>query len=272
MWSKGINGWTFPANLSWVLAARMAVEAGFAAIEPVLAEAGELTLESSSGQCRGLGESIRAAGCEVTALASKLTWQTPFTSPDAQVRQRAIELTMAALDRARWLGAPVLLVVPGVVGRWNARLPEVGYADALHHAHDALRRLALAGEARRVVIAIENVWSRFLLSPTEMADLIDRVNSPWVRVYLDVGNVLAFGYPQDWIDVLGRRIERVHVKDYRLEAGTPQGFCPLGDGDVDWPAVMAALKRHRYQAPLIYEGPGELPDISRRMDAILAAT
>ena len=89
-------------------------------------------------------------------------------------------------------------------------------------------------------------------------------------VYLDVGNVLPFGYPQDWIDSLGSRIFRVHAKDYRLAAGTPAGFCLPGDGDVDGPEAAAALKRIRYDGPLTFEGQGDLADISARLDRILA--
>jgi L-ribulose-5-phosphate 3-epimerase len=90
-------------------------------------------------------------------------------------------------------------------------------------------------------------------------------------VYFDVGNALRFGFPQDWIRTLGRRIVRIHLKDFRLSVGTVEGVCPLGEGDVDWPAVMTALHRMRYDGPLTCEGPGDLADIARRIDRILAA-
>ena len=114
-----------------------------------------------------------------------------------------------------------------------------------------------------------NVWNRFLHSPVELADLIDRVNSNWVGAYFDIGNVLAYGYPQDWITTLGHRIVRVHVKDFALDPGGPNGFCPLGEGDVDWPAVRAALEHAGYDGPLTYEGKGSLADIAKRMDTVL---
>lgn len=267
---KGINGWTFPPGSRWADAARAARAAGFEAIEPILAPEGELTPVTDEIACRRLGDQIREAGLEIAALATGLFWQTSLTAPDQASRRRARELAIAALDRARWTGAPVLLIVPGLVGRWNAREPAVPYEDAMLCAFEALRELSYEAEARNVTIGIENVWNRFLLSPVEMRELIDRVNSAWVRVYLDVGNVLKFGYPQDWIQTLSSRIIRVHVKDYRLDSGTPEGFCLPGDGDVDWPAVMAALRRIRYQGPITYEGRGELAEISQRLDRILA--
>ena len=269
---KGINGWTFPAGTRWADAARLARRAGFDAIEPILEAHGELTPATDEGSCRQVGTAIRELGLEVGSLATGLFWETHYTSPEAAVRTRARELTIAGLDRARWLGAPALLVVPGVVGHFERpKQPVIGYADALNYACEALEKLSAEAESRGVVIAVENVWNQFLLSPVEMREFIDRVNSPWFGVYLDVGNVLKFGFPRDWIDTLGQRITRVHLKDFKLEVGTIDGFCPLGDGDVDWPAVMAALRRQRYDGPITFEGPGDLTDISGRIDRILAA-
>ncbi|MEP0843406.1 MAG: sugar phosphate isomerase/epimerase [Phycisphaerae bacterium] len=267
--TKGINGWTFPAGTSWAEAARQARSAGFEVLEPILAADGELSPGTDEAACRAVGDQIRRAGVAVGALVPAFYWQVPLTSPDPQIRGQSFELTLAALDRANWLGAPVLLIVPGVVGRWNAKTPAARYEEALFHAYEALRRLAFEGERRNVTLAVENVWNRFLLSPVEMRDFIDRVGSPWVRVYFDVGNVLAFGYPQDWIDALGPRIVRVHARDYRLEGGTPQGFCLPGDGDVDWPEVFAALARSGYDGPITFEGRGDLAEISSRLDRLL---
>lgn len=268
---KGANAWTFPEGTPLAEAIRAVRAAGFDAFEPTINAKGELTPETGEAACRRAGDQIRAAGLEVACLASSLSWEFPFTAADPAARARAVESTIASLDRARWIGAPVLLVLPGVVARWwEPKQPLVGYADALKRSSEALKRLAGEAESRRVILGVENVWNQFLLSPVEMRDLVDRVNSPWVRAYFDVGNVLKFGFPQDWIDTLGPRIARVHVKDFKLSVGTVDGFCPLGDGDVDWKAVMAALTRIGYDGPLTYEGPGDPADIARRLGRILA--
>jgi len=174
------------------------------------------------------------------------------------------------MDRAAWLGAEAILIVPAVVGRWNSKDPQVSYADALHRTHDALRRLVPEAEARGVGLAMENVWNRFLLSPIEWRDLVDRVNSPYVGVYFDVGNVMPFGYPQDWITILGHRILRMHFKDYDLSKSGTDGFVPVGDGDVNWAAVVAALSDAQYDGPIIHEGKGDLQEIRGRMDRVLS--
>ena len=125
-------------------------------------------------------------------------------------------------------------------------------------------------EQRGVTIALENVWNGFLLSPVEMADLIDRINSPWIGAYFDVGNILKFGTPEDWIRTLGRRMVRVHVKDFKVAVGTSAGFVPPGDGDADWPAIITAMKEVGYDGPLTCEGPGDPVEMSRRIDRIMA--
>lgn len=270
---KSINGWTFPADMPIAEAARIAKGCGFAGFEPTLNAAGELTPSTSEDDCRRIGESIRAAGLQVVSLASGLFWQTHYTHPDPLVRQAAKELTVACLDRARWLGAEVLLVVPGVVRRDKepGRLV-CSYADALNRSFLALQELMPQAERRGVTIALENVWNGFLLSPLELCDLIDRVNSPWIGAYFDVGNVLKFGAPEDWIRILGPRIARVHVKDFKVSVGTAAGFVPPGDGDADWPAIMSALRQVAYDGPLTFEGPGDPAEMSRRVDTVMAGS
>jgi hexulose-6-phosphate isomerase len=266
---KGINAWHFASGTPLAVAARAARAAGFEAFEPTLNPQGELTAHTPEVDCRQLAEHIRDTGLEITALACGMFWTISLTSRDAQVRGEAYDLALACLDRARWLGAPVVLIVPGVVSHFQTGGFESSYADALRYAFDALRKLSFEAEARGVIIGIENVWNQFLVSPVEMRDFIDRINSPWVAAYFDVGNVLRYGIPQDWILTLGKRIARVHVKDFRVRVGTIDGFCSIGDGDVDWPAVMAALRFVGYDGPLTFEGRGELADISKRLDTIL---
>jgi len=267
---KAVNGWTFAPGTALVQAAKASALAGFGAFEPVLNAEGELSLATAEAECRKLGDTIRAAGLGVASLACGLFWQWHFTAQSPADRRKAWDITIAGLDRARWLGTDALLVIPGVVTHFRRpRELLCGYADALKLTFDALRGLVAEAEKRGVVLAIENVWNQFLLSPVEICELIDRLNSPWVRVCLDVGNVVKFGLPEDWVDTLGRRICRVHLKDFKTAVGTVEGFCLPGDGDVNWPAVMAALKRIHYSGPLIFEGRGDLVDISRRIDAVL---
>jgi len=271
---KSVNSWMFPRTMALAEMARAVRAAGFDAMEVTADAEGELTIASDETTCRKLAGQIREAGLEVASLACGLFWGSNYASPDAADRAKARELTLAALDRAQWMGTDAIWVVPAVVSHFERPAQMVcGYAEAMRLTYEALRELAPEAEARGVVIAIENVWNGFLLSPVEMRDLIDRVNSPWVGVYLDVGNVVKLGFPQDWIDILGQRIVRIHLKDFKADVGNLSGFCPLTEGDVDWPAVMVALKRVGYDGPLTYEtygGTDDLDEISERVDRILS--
>ena len=123
-----------------------------------------------------------------------------------------------------------------------------------------------------MVIALENVWNKFLLSPLEMARYVDEFRSPWVRAYFDVGNVVLFGFPQDWIRTLGRRIIKVHLKDFRFQKMLAE-FVPLREGAIEWPQVHQALGEIGYSGTATVELPGGdqayLQEVSRRVDLIL---
>ena len=107
------------------------------------------------------------------------------------------------------------------------------------------RLLPLARELK-VVIAVEEVWNKFLLSPMEFARYVDEFDSPWLKAYFDVGNVVFYGFPQDWIRALGPRIVKVHLKDFQLDR--PNGrfaWKNLGEGDIDWLGGPARPGRRR---------------------------
>ena len=96
-------------------------------------------------------------------------------------------------------------------------------------------------------IGVENIWNKFLLSPLEMRRFIDEIDCPNVGVWLDVANMMMFGYPEQWIRILGKRIVKVHFKDFRRAVKSLDGFVDLLAGDVDWKAVREGLEAIGYQ-------------------------
>jgi hexulose-6-phosphate isomerase len=104
-----------------------------------------------------------------------------------------------------------------------------------------------------------------------MRDFIDSFGSRQVVAYFDVGNVLSTGYPEHWIKILGARIRRVHIKDYKVAVGTAAGFCDLLEGDVNFEAVKKALAEIHYDGYVTAEisfVPGGLQKTARAMKAI----
>ncbi len=247
-----------------------AASAGFEGIELVLSADGPLTRNSPDDVWQRLPERAAEHGLKLVGLASAAFLERNYGSPEPVDRAAARDLTLWMLDRAAACEIDAILVIPAVVGRAGEPRPRVGYADAYNRTLDALCSLRHEAEARAVTIGLENVWNRFLLSPLEAARLIDEVGSPHVGWYFDVGNVLAYGYPEDWIAVLGRRIVRVHAKDYDVSRPGPAGFCPLGEGSVNWAAVVAALRRSGYDGPMTYEGDAPTRTTCERLRAILS--
>jgi hexulose-6-phosphate isomerase len=247
--------------------------AGYDGVEMNFWEHGEgpLSLESTETEVRALAAVAARIGVELpSAMTGAVLRATPLLHPDPSVRQLAVERMSAALERLHWLGAGALLVHPGQLRS------DTPYDKAMAWTQEALRALVPAVERTGVDVAIENVWNKFLLSPLDMREVVDGVGHPSVGAYFDVGNVLLFGFPEHWIQILGTRIKRVHVKDFKRSIGTGRGFCQLLDGDADYPAVVRALRQIGYDGYLTSEvGASEMPEgqtmvhTSARMDRIL---
>ncbi len=250
-WVLGINQWAMP-GLDVRMASTLAKRAGFEAIELNLDEDGELGLRTGDEDARMLGRAVEDAGVRVGGLATGLYWRYSPTSDDAATRHKAADIARRQLSLAHALGAGAVLVVPGGVGEPMGG-PLVRYDVAYERAREFVAALAPEAESAGVDLAVENVWNKLLLSPLEMRQFVDGVASERVGVYFDVGNVLLYGYPEHWIDILGPRIRRVHLKDFRRAVGTLDGFVAIGAGDVDWEAVGEALRRSGYDGPLTAE-------------------
>lgn len=207
VFKKGISIWAFQNGSDIPACIRAAADAGFEGIELALNEAGPLGLDASDSELRGYRQQADDAGIEITSLATGLYWSYPLTASVPEIRAKSEEIVRRQLDTAAVLGVDTILVVPGTVGAEFILGSEVVHYDiAYDRAFDSLARLAQYAAERKVCVGVENVWNKFLLSPLEMRQFIDDICSPWVGSYFDVGNVLATGYPDQWIRILGKRI------------------------------------------------------------------
>ncbi|MGB9877073.1 MAG: sugar phosphate isomerase/epimerase family protein [bacterium] len=250
---KSINIWAFPPNLSVREAFQLAKEAGLDGVELNIEEQGTppyaLPLTISEKEVVEIRKEAEQVGILLGTTSSGVHWQYRLTSPDQRVREKAVEYTKMRLRINRWLGANVLLLVPGAVS------PEEPYDLAIERSRECIKQLIEDAEKNKVIIGVENVWNKMLLSPLEMRDFIDSIQSEWVGAYFDVGNVLNYSFPEQWIRILGQRIKAVHVKDFRLSVGNINGFVNLLEGDVNWPEVSKALKEINYQGFVTAELP-----------------
>ncbi len=223
-------------------AMQKAKELGFDAIELAIAGKGVLTHQTTQDQCEDIAAAGKKIGIEISSLACGESWTCSPTANDPDTRKRIIEFTQKALRIAKWLGTDAYLFVPGAVDVFFLPDAEViPYDVCYQRASEAIRQILPSAKETGVAICIENVWNKFLLSPLEMRDFIDSFEAEMVGAYFDVGNVLLTGYPEQWIRILGERIKRVHVKDFKLSVGTVEGFVDLLEGDVNFQAVKEAL-------------------------------
>jgi L-ribulose-5-phosphate 3-epimerase len=214
-------------------------------------------------------------GLAIPSVCGRDHWGKPLSDPDPKVRAEGLEALKQTLRDAKRYGASSVLLVPGVVSK------EVSYADAYTRSQAEIRKAVPLAEELGVKIAIENVWNHFLLSPLEAARYVDEFQSPAVGWHFDVGNILNYGWPEQWIRILGPRIQKLHIKEFsrkkRDDQGLWKGFdVALLEGDNAWPAVMKAVDAIGYHGWAITEqGGGDSPeglkDLVQRLEKILAS-
>ncbi|OBZ13128.1 MULTISPECIES: sugar phosphate isomerase/epimerase [Bacillales] len=275
---KGINIWSFKGDSTIADCITTAKKAGFDGIELSLNETGELSLAATDNEIRDIQNRLEEAELEIAGLATGLYWSYPMTSENAATREKAIDVCKKQLELAAALGVDTILVIPGAVGVDFIPDSEItDYEYAYDRALESIGKLVPFAESAGVSIGIENVWNKFLLSPLELRSFIDAHGSANVGSYFDVGNALQNGYPEQWIRILGHRIKKVHFKDYRRQAGGLHGFVDLLAGDVDYPAVMTALRAIGYDnyvtgemiPPYNHHSEQIIFNTSKAMDAIL---
>ncbi len=265
---KGISIWSF-AEPDLRKCMELAKDAGYDGLELALDEHGLVSMDSTEEDLAKVKAMAEEVGIELYSVACGLYWTYNYTSANTENVARAKEITKKQLWVASKLGCDTILVVPGAVEVAFDPGEVVEYDVAYNRALEALRELAPVAEELKVSIGVENVWNRFLLSPMEMADFIDKVGNDYVGAYFDVGNVLFSGYPEHWIKILNKRIKKVHFKDYRRKAGDLHGFVDLLAGDVNWPAVMAQFASIGYDGWVSAE---MLPPYTHYPEAILYNT
>ncbi|MHB0958173.1 MAG: sugar phosphate isomerase/epimerase family protein [Pirellulaceae bacterium] len=253
-----------------------AAQLGFDGIQLFVSRQGYLSLEGDDVRAQAVAQRARSSGMALTSLEIE-PFSFSLTDDDVAVRAQGEATVRRALQMAAAMEAPGVLVIPGYVGLpWDPSVPPVRYDLAYDRLRNCLQTLAPAAEYVGCPILIENIWNMFLVSPLEMRQLIDEVASPQVGVLFDTGNVVQFGFPEQWIRILGRRIREVHLKDFRRTVGTVAGFVSLLEGDVNWPEVMAALGEISYDGfltaevfPYAHHGETVLAHTSETMDRLM---
>jgi hexulose-6-phosphate isomerase len=253
---KALQFGMLPPQLSDADKFKLAKKCGFQGIEA--------SPMDDLNEARKLGELARQAGVPIHSIVFG-GWHATLSDPNAEVAKKGLTGMETALRSAHAMGAETVLLVPAIVTE------TVSYGDAYKRSQENIRKLLPLAEEMRVVIAVENVWNKFLLSPLEFARYVDEFDSPWLKAYFDIGNVIIFGFAQDWIRTLGKRIVKIHLKDFKRNG---YKWTNLLEGDVNWPEVGKALEEIGYRGFMTTELSGGdeayLTDLANRIDRIVA--
>lgn len=220
-----------------------------------------------------LTKAIDKTGVIIPSTVNKDHWSIPLSSSDASVRQKIVKSIGESIETTKILGGDTVLVVPGVVNK------DMPYEMAYNNALMAVRDIIPMAEKANIKIGFENVWNNFILSPVEAKHFLDEINHPLIGWYFDIGNVLRYGWPEHWIETLNSKIFKLHAKEFSIkkmnDEGLWKGFSvELGQGDVNWSAVMTKIKQIDYKGEWITLelGGGDrqhLLKLSNQFDSIL---
>ncbi|MEF9973087.1 MAG: sugar phosphate isomerase/epimerase family protein [Clostridia bacterium] len=237
----GVSFYTFAQDVDILTACREVKKAGYDGVELVLSEEGSLNMHASDQTLREMRAMVEGEGLKISSVGAWNIWEHNMAGEDAREAQRARDIVKKQIDCAAAFGADAVLVVPGWVGTPFAP-GIVRYDVAYDNAQKALFQLEPHARAAGVAMAVENVWNKLLLSPIEFRGFLDAIDSPFVGAYFDVGNIIYVGYPEQWIEILGSRIKRLHFCDCRFDQAGLGMFVDLLEGDVDFEKVMPAIR------------------------------
>lgn len=246
-----------PKEMSYRERFQLAADVGFEAVE-----AQTITDPREAEEIR---EAALKTRTRIHSVMNMDHWKYPLSSADPEIVERSMKGMETSLRNAKFWGADSVLLVPAVVNS------QTSYREAYVRSQAQIRKLIPLAKELGVVIAIEEVWNKFLLSPIEFARYVDEFKSPSVKAYFDVGNIVLYGFPQDWIRTLGTRIYKIHLKDFNTKT---KEFVALQEGSVEWPEVLKALGEIAFSGYLTVELPAGderyLRDVNRRVGQILA--
>ena len=250
-----------PTTLGWKDRFALAKEVGFDGVE--------MQTMTDRAEAEAVARASEETGLTIHSVMNMAHWENPISSADPEVVKRSVDGMKTSLTNAALWKAGVVLLVPAVVNATTS------YAEAWSRSQRVIRdQLLPVATGFKVTIAVEEVWNKFLLSPLEFVRYVDDFKSPYLKAYFDVGNVVLYGFPQDWIRTLGSRIVRLHLKDFKMDRSEGRfDWKNIGEGDIDWQDVRRALNEIAFNgwATTEIEG-GErayLSDVVKRVDRFL---
>ena len=208
-------------------------------------------------------------GLKAASVCGAVHWAKPLSDPNPSTREAGLEGLKQTLKDAKRYGASSILLVPGVARNG------VSYDECFERSVAEIKKTVPLAEELGVKIAVENVWNEFITKPEQAVAFMDAIGSPMIGWHFDIGNVIRYAAPETWIPILGKRILKLHIKEFSKEKKFSVKFF---QGDNNWPAIMAALDKVGYQGWGISEQPSDqtkdpdsLKAFAEDMDRIFAS-
>ncbi|HTG58929.1 MAG TPA: sugar phosphate isomerase/epimerase family protein [Terriglobia bacterium] len=249
---KSIGDNMIPKDWSFEQGLELIKKSGYDGVELWLGDVPWFQMSTTDAQVEALRRKVESAGLVVSNVSTGLHWESPLSARDPKTREQALRIVERQIETSQILGTDAILVVAGLVTE------EVPYNEVYLRCLDAMKQLAPTAAKAGVKIGCENCNSeqRFLVSPREFWTFLNEVNHPFVGIHLDVGNIHDTGFAEQWIEMHGPRITRIHLKDvnkHRGRCGDQSVYTNLFLGDNNWPAIRAALAKVGYDGWLVAE-------------------
>ncbi len=249
-----------PKELSYEERFKLALDVGFPAMEAQTTD--------DDAEAEKIAAAAEKVGLRIHSVMNMAHWSHPLSSPDPADVDASVAGMTASIRQAKLYGADAVLLVPAVVRE------DTTYEQAWERSQKVVReRILPVAEEHNIIVAMEEVWNKFLLTPRDFCQYVDEFKSPLVKAYFDVGNVVHYGVPQHWIRALGDRIVKVHLKDYSRQASFVN-LGDAGDGGVNWPEIRKAFDAISYNGYVTVELKGGdreyLADVAQRVNKLLA--
>jgi hexulose-6-phosphate isomerase len=240
------QGWSFEQGLELIK------KAGYDGVELWLGDVPWFQMKTTDAEVNELLRKVQNAGLVVSNVSTGLHWETPLSARDPKVRDQAVRIVERQLETAQLLKTDAILVVAGLVTE------EVPYNEVYQRCVDVLQPLGDKAAEAKVKLGCENcnAEQRFLMGPREFQSFLKDINKPYVGIHLDVGNIHETGFAEQWIEIHGPNITRIHLKDvkkHRGRCGEESVYTNLFLGNNNWPAIHAAMQKVGYDGWLVAE-------------------
>ncbi|MBO4367267.1 MAG: sugar phosphate isomerase/epimerase [Clostridia bacterium] len=248
---KSINAWTVPGSFTFEETFACVSRAGFDGIELNVDERGHsahsLYIGMPASEISAIADLSKKYNLPVSGISTSQWGRNPIGAVEPELRAKGFELLRCQVDLANAFGADGILIVPGGIGEG------LSIKAAYDSAKETFRSWKSYIEDQNVMIGVENVWNNFFISPFDMASFLDELSIKNLGAYFDVGNVAIFARPEHWIEILGSRIQKIHIKDFKKKGTNAGTFVNLLEGDVAWEKVVPALRKAGYDSYLTAE-------------------